>query len=43
MNGELCIRSAKVSDAGRIMRLINELCKERGLAAIINIHDGAKR
>ncbi|MDA0373844.1 MAG: N-acetyltransferase [Planctomycetota bacterium] len=25
MNGELCIRSAKVSDAGRIMRLINEL------------------
>ncbi len=23
----------------QIMRLINELCKERGLAAIINIHD----
>ncbi len=25
----------------QIMRLINELCKERGLAAIINIHDVA--
>jgi phosphonate transport system ATP-binding protein len=26
---------------GEIMRLIRELCEERGLAAIINIHDVA--